>query len=152
MQKLSCWRLVLFAWEWKDHFHIDGFTLSLALIQRPGAIQKWPSKWRSFLCAETKLIYFEFFSFKLRAVLHCIKLSVVWTASGGEDLFTLYPHLPPSPWGPLRRVPQFPCDSLPVSRMQEYHYVIRREFLGGQHSLTSVERPLDTLWSLHKVD
>jgi len=25
-------------------------------------------------------------------------------------------------------------------------------FMNGQHSLTSVERPLDTFWNLHKVE
>ena len=38
-------------------------------------------------------------------------------------------------------------------RFKEYCGMPKGHWLGqGQHSLTSVERPLDTLWSLHKVD
>ena len=36
------WKWVLFEWEWKNHFHMEGWALTLVLKQRPGGTRKWP--------------------------------------------------------------------------------------------------------------
>ena len=35
------WKWVLFAWEWKNDFHIKGWAPTLVLKQRPGGTRKW---------------------------------------------------------------------------------------------------------------
>ena len=50
------WKWVLFAWEWKNDFHIKGWALNLVLIQRPGnSDMAYWRKWRNITLKEAFL-------------------------------------------------------------------------------------------------
>ena len=47
--RLLLWKWVLFAWEFKKSFRINGFVLSLALKQRLEVTGKWPISYSVFM-------------------------------------------------------------------------------------------------------
>ena len=161
----------------KTHFHKKGWAPSLVLIQRPGGTRKWPIILplssqviaRMYKVGPSLLIPKRPHG---QAIVHNCSWTHCWARpflrARSEHRYQLVDIHPPRCyhqsvlrcqnhifccWSDLRmRAKRIPLPGNPTGAHQDLSITSKEKVLSnGQYFLTPVERPMDTLWSLHNV-